>query len=162
MQQKSFSHSPQSSLLLPLTGEVGRGLLSPHFSLSEFTRSATAQRYCIDNRPPEHVVENLRQLCRNVLEPLRQYLHCPITVTSGYRAPLVNHLIGGVRNSQHQQGEAADIQVPRSLMPLAYMYIRDHLLYDQLIMERTWIHVSYRQGRCRHQEVVIGSNGNEN
>ena len=133
--------------------------LTEHFSLHEFTRSQTARRHAIPNEPTDEVVRNLRLLCEHVLEPLRQHLQVPVRITSGYRQPRVNHLVGGVRQSQHTLGQAADIQVTPSLMPQAYMYIRDHLPYDQLIMEPGWIHVSYRHRHCRHQEVIVGSNG---
>ena len=132
--------------------------LTPHFTLAEFTRSATAIRYGLQNQPPQEVIDRLRLLCLHVLEPLRQHLACPVTVTSGYRQPRLNALVGGAPASQHQRGEAADIRLPRHLMPHAYMFIRDHLPYDQLILEPSWIHVSYRHGHCRHQEVVVAPN----
>ena len=135
--------------------------LSNHFYLHEFTKSATAERYGLENRPSDEVIHNLRLLCQYVLEPLREQLCCPILITSGYRQPYVNQLVGGVRNSQHMRGEAADIVVPTPLRAQAYMYIRDCLPFDQLIMERNWIHVSYKHGHNRHQEVVILPN-NEN
>lgn len=129
--------------------------LSNHFFLHEFTKSATAARHGLENRPSDEVIHNLRLLCQNVLEPLRQQLHSPIVVTSGYRSPEVNQRVGGARKSQHIRGEAADIVLPTPLMAQAYMYIRDCLPFDQLIMERTWIHVSYKHGHNRHQEVII-------
>lgn len=132
--------------------------LTPHFTLTELTRSATARSHGLGNEPTPEVTDRLRQLCQYVLEPLRSHLGCPVTVTSGYRQPRVNALVGGTPRSQHQRGEAADIRVPRHLMPQAYMYIRDHLPYDQLILEPSWIHVSYRHGRCRRQEIVVGPN----
>ena len=45
--------------------------LSDNFNLSEFTKSQTALRNGIDNTPSEEVIENLRALCENVLQPLR-------------------------------------------------------------------------------------------
>ena len=129
--------------------------LTKHFQLSEFTRSATAQRRGLPNEPSDEVITNLRLLCEHVLEPLREHLGSPIHITSGYRQPAVNALVGGVRRSQHMLGQAADFKVELTLMPEAYMYIRDYLPYDQLIMEPGWIHVSYRHGHNRHQEVII-------
>ena len=147
--------------LLPFEGEAGRGPLSPHFTLSEFARSQTACLHGIPNVPTDEVIQNLRLLCEHVLEPLRQHLQVPVRITSGYRHPRVNRLVGGARQSQHQTGQAADFVVRKDLMPQAYMYIRDCLPFDQLIMERNWIHVSYKHGHNRHQEVVILPN-NEN
>ena len=41
--------------------------LSQNFKLSEFTRSETARRRKINNDAPESVIENLRNLCQNVV-----------------------------------------------------------------------------------------------
>ena len=94
--------------------------LSPHFTVGEFFRSGTAIRLGIDNNPDAHpgegistaeVVENLRALCTEVLEPLRRRVG-RVIVTSGYRCQELNKAVGGVWNSQHLKGEAADIFVP--------------------------------------------------
>ena len=68
--------------------------LSENFKLSEFTRSETARRRKINNDAPESVIENLRNLCQNVLQPLRDYVGEPITISSGYRCALVNSYVG--------------------------------------------------------------------
>ena len=68
--------------------------LSKNFMLSEFTRSETARRRKINNDAPEPVIENLRNLCQNVLQPLRDYVGEPITISSGYRCALVNSYVG--------------------------------------------------------------------
>ena len=68
--------------------------LSKNFMLSEFTRSETARRRKINNDAPESVIENLRNLCQNVLQPLRDYVGEPITISSGYRCALVNSYVG--------------------------------------------------------------------
>lgn len=85
--------------------------LSQHFNLHEFTRSGVAEARGIDNTPkPEHA-EALRLLCLHVLQPLREHLGRPITITSGYRSPALNEAVGGSKASQHSKGEAADIKV---------------------------------------------------
>ena len=83
--------------------------LSEHFSLSEFTKSITAERLGIDNKPGYEQVLAMRNLCREVLEPLRQHYGQPIRITSGYRCEELNSAVGGVRRSQHMLGEAADL-----------------------------------------------------
>ena len=113
-------------------------LLTEHFALEEFTRSETAERLGIDNTPSEAVVEHLRRLCVLVLEPLRQRFGKPIRINSGYRCPALNRAVGGVRNSRHLTGDAADIP----MKPGYLAYIRDHLPHRELINEGTWIHVS--------------------
>lgn len=115
--------------------------LTKHFCLSEFTRSATAIRYGINNQPSE----------QQVLEPLRRRFGV-IRITSGYRSPELNVRVGGVPNSQHTLGEAADIHTGgKETSEKMYQYIRTHLPYDQLILERRpgvyWLHVSFRSDR---------------
>ena len=83
--------------------------LTEHFTLAEFERSATAARLHIDNRVPAELVPNIRNLCEQVLEPLREHFQEAVYVTSGYRCPQLNSAVGGVANSQHMRGEAADI-----------------------------------------------------
>ena len=83
--------------------------LSTHFTLTELTRSATAQRLGMDNTPDAQTLNNLRALATNVLEPLRQLYGSPIRVTSGYRSPDLNAVVGGAPSSQHMRGQAADI-----------------------------------------------------
>ena len=83
--------------------------LTEHFTLEEFQRSAKAAELGIENRVPEGLVANLRHLCEEVLEPLREHFGEAVYVTSGYRCPQLNKAVGGVANSQHMRGEAADI-----------------------------------------------------
>ncbi len=137
--------------------------LSAHFTLREFTRSQTAERLGIDNTPPPEVVENLRVLCAEILEPLRIAVG-PITVTSGYRCPELNKRIGGSATGQHPLGQAADIECFRiSTRQLAEAVIRCNLRFDQLILEGAkdndpsagWVHVSYRKdGKNRGQVLT--------
>ena len=90
--------------------------LTQHFDLNEFTRSATAIANGIDNTldlakaDDRKVAENLQYLCQTVLEPLREHFGMPVVVSSGYRCKELNRVVGGVWNSQHLTGEAADIQ----------------------------------------------------
>ena len=138
-------------------------ILSEHFRLSEFTQSYMAKRLGIDNTPTLEVVSNLQQLCRHVLEPLRQYAHCPIIISSGYRCPPLNKAVGGVSKSQHLVGEAADIVLPSTAVGRQWLCWMMKQEFDQLIFERAssksatfWIHVSYRQDGCNRQQVIDG------
>ena len=67
--------------------------LSEHFKLSEFTKSITAERLGIDNKPGYEQVLAMRNLCREVLEPLRQHYGQPIRITSGYRCEELNRAV---------------------------------------------------------------------
>jgi len=84
-------------------------LLSKNFVLDEFVESSTASRLHIDNTPDFEVKINIVRLCKAILQPLRDALQCPIHVTSGYRCKALNAAVGGVPNSQHMYGLAADI-----------------------------------------------------
>ena len=133
--------------------------LTEHFTLSEFVRSDTATNRNIDNTPTPEVVENLRALCRNVLEPARLAFGSPIYITSGDRGQARNKAVGGNPTSQHLRGEAADLQV-RGMENLRklYMLIKDHGVFDQLLYESNkagarWIHVSYKQSGNRRQSI---------
>ena len=85
--------------------------LSPHFDLSEFTRSDTARVMKIDNVPNLQEIENLTNLCIHVLEPARQKTNAQIYITSGFRSLALNRAVGGVPSSQHCKGLAADLRV---------------------------------------------------
>lgn len=136
--------------------------LAEHFTLGEMVRSATARRLNIRNVPNETHVECLRALCQQVLEPLRRRFGV-IRITSGYRCPALNEAVGGVKNSQHMRGEAADIHcgsIDEARKMVVFM--RENLVFDQLLLERImgngccWIHVSYvveTERRCNRQMV---------
>lgn len=137
--------------------------LSPHFKLVEFTRSATAQARHIDNTPDEEQIKNLKFLCDNVLEPLREQFG-PIIIGSGFRCPALNTAVGGVKNSQHKSGEACDIHLPSIEVGKKYFeFLKKLPIFDQLIWERNnprsnhyWIHVSVkRSGKNRKQVIPL-------
>ena len=80
--------------------------LTPHFTLEELTKTKTG----LSNVPNVEQTNQLRLLCRDILEPLRHYGECaPIIVDSAFRSPVVNKSVGGVPTSQHLLGQAADI-----------------------------------------------------
>lgn len=150
-------------------------LLTPNFTLSEFTASDTARRRGIDNTPSAAVIANLTLLCRNLLQPFRDLVGRPLIVNSGYRCPALNAAVGGVKNSQHLTGQAADIHLPRlpltrpdgttarqSPAALGRQWIRQitaaRLPFDQIILEHNargsyWLHLSYSPTRNRRQII---------
>jgi|TARA_R100001224_G_scaffold109325_1_gene86623 hypothetical protein len=132
--------------------------LSPHFTLEEFTRSATARRLNIDNTPGDREVLAMIELCSRVLEPVRAHFGGkPVRVTSGYRSPALNKAVGSSWRSQHRKGEAVDFEIPGVSNYDVARWIRDNLEFDQLILENYirgdpnsgWVHVSYRADRAR-------------
>ncbi len=121
-----------------------------HFTIEELYASDTAKRLGIDNKPTTQKMINLVYLCAFVLEPLRVAMGRPIKISSGYRCEKLNKAVGGVYNSQHLKGQAADIDIQGDMAfgRKIFEYIRDHLPFDQLIWEHTasgtyWVHVSF-------------------
>ena len=80
-----------------------------HFTIQELTASATAERLAIDNTPPRAAQQMLTILVEQLLDPIRRRYGAPIIVTSGFRCPALNTAVGGVTNSHHIVGCAADI-----------------------------------------------------
>lgn len=133
--------------------------LTAHFCLEEFTQSATAAKHGICNEPPIEAISNLQNLCQQVLEPLREHYGKAIHISSGYRCKELNRRVGGVANSQHLKGEAADILLPSVALGREWFrWIRDHCNYDQLLLERNtagqyWIHVSCKRDLSQNRMV---------
>lgn len=127
-----------------------------YFTLKELVNSDTAKEKNIDNVPNfEHIV-NLYRLCDKVLEPSRKELGRPITVTSGYRSPELNKAVGGVSNSQHLTGCAADLKCT-NLVEL-FDILSENPEIDQLLFEDNgvtrWIHVSIpEQGKTPRRQI---------
>lgn len=134
-----------------------------HFTLSEFFRSSTAAKNGIKNEPSVDeratIVRNINLLVDNVLDPVRDMVNTPIIITSGYRCPQVNRLVGGVDNSQHMSGCAADFHIigfTPAMMHEVFLYIFNTLDFDQLIYYRhkNIIHISYVENCNRHEAFL--------
>lgn len=134
-----------------------------YFTIAELTRSATAQQYKIDNTPTPEIRAKLETLVTECLDPIRRIYGKPIIVSSGYRCPELNAKVGGVTDSQHTKGEAADI-VPASGGSLRGIFdaAMKHGRFDQLIVEirggNKWIHISYGP-RMRHRIMYYKFDG---
>ena len=127
-----------------------------YFSIKELTKSETATRLKIDNTPTAEVVDNLTALVDNVLDPLRELYGKPIHISSGYRCPRLNKAVGGVANSQHLTGQAADInQGSHEENRRLFIYLEEYCAFDQLLWENggAWIHVSFRKDGKNRQQV---------
>lgn len=119
--------------------------LSEHFKLSEFTKSNTARRYKVSNIPSDSHISNLKILCKFALEPIRKEYGLPIHVSSGYRCPRLNELVGGVPNSYHKLGCAADISgpdLPRLKECIGYLVAYGLLHLDEYIEYPSFVHVA--------------------
>ena len=125
-----------------------------YFTIKELTKTSTG----LDNVPSKDEQANLEYLVNNVLDKVREIYGKPIKVNSGYRSKLVNKKVGGASNSQHTKGEAVDITGGnKTENKMIYEIIKNLGKYDQLINEYdySWIHISYKNGNNRHQELSI-------
>lgn len=139
--------------------EAKRLKLSFNFTLWEFLYSDEAIKYGLMDKQlsiSEKEILNLKRLCENVLQPLRQELKLPIKINSGYRSIELNEKIGGQKNSEHLQGKAADIYIP-GRMDMAFSFIKNRCNYNQLINEHNlaWIHVSYDEFNNKKQILFL-------
>jgi uncharacterized protein YcbK (DUF882 family) len=110
--------------------------ISEHLELSELTRSESAKRNGLSNKPtPEHI-ENLKKLADRVFEPIRNYFCEPIRISSGYRSSGLNRLIGGSTTSQHSSGEAIDIDMDGTDITNKeiFYYIKNILYFVKFIL----------------------------
>ncbi len=135
--------------------------LTNNFTLEELIHSEIADRNHVQNDPDPDVVERLTDLCKYVLQPCRDRLDAVITVTSGFRSPVVNALAKGALDSQHIKGEAADMKCFSLGNKALYNALKEGGIYDQLIweygndQEPDWVHVSFRKEGNRKQELRI-------
>ena len=159
-----------------------------YFSIEELVKSASAERLAIDNTPPRSARRMLTILIEQLLDPIRRRYGAPIIVTSGYRCPALNTAVGGVANSHHIVGCAADIKAPL-LSPhggktptsisvssplggteggqnlalfhlIVQMQREGQIHFTQLIAEEgyRWLHISYVPGMLRNQVIDVNVN----
>lgn len=136
--------------------------LSPHFTLTEATKSQTALRLGIHNAAPPEVIPALGFTAERILEPVRRHFNRAIVPSSWFRSVPLNEALGGAGShqarlknpnsqpSQHMSGEAVDFEVPAVPNPVLAKWIRENIEFDQLILEfhdgkdpySGWVHCS--------------------
>lgn len=135
-----------------------------HFTFKEFTQSATAERLGIDNQPEHHneqdVYARIELLVAKLLDPLRDYVAEPIYVNSGYRSQELNKAVGGVHDSQHRKGQAADIRIGSitgRLLADLFWEIEERFDFDQMILykKQAFIHISYVSKLENRHELFV-------
>lgn len=141
--------------------------MAQYFTLWELVKSETAERRGISNFPSFAVVEHLRQLTEEILDPMREAWGGPLTVTSGYRCKALNKAVGGVSTSAHLEGWAADIRpadkrrTAKFILWAACWLEENRINYDQAIDEQVkgerWLHIALKSndGRQRRLNLVI-------
>ena len=120
------------------------GTISKNFSYREFEASEIATERGICNIIASFEVrDSIKALVLNVLQPLRDAWGKPLKINSGYRCPELNKVVGGVSNSQHTKGEAADVASDNPY-ELAKMAKELNLPFDQMILYPTFVHFSHK------------------
>ena len=143
--------------------------ISKHISYKEAVGSNYAKQKGIKNKPNEEQVENMKLLAKEVFEPLREWVGCPIRVNSMFRSLELNTALKGSKTSSHMKGEAMDItrmacgkENCKSNLDM-FHWIKDNLEFDQLIWEfgsePKWLHVSYNKDKNRKQVLVTKKRG---
>ncbi|MFK7939150.1 MAG: D-Ala-D-Ala carboxypeptidase family metallohydrolase [Roseovarius sp.] len=139
-------------------------MLSEHLDLFTMCQSETAERLGIHNMPHDSdVIENLKQLCLNVLNPAIVHFDLPLFVTSGYRCPLLNAEVGGLADSQHLFGQAADVMMGGIRNDQLAKWIIENTDFDEVILEKFdpncseygWVHASYNEGKNRNRVMTF-------
>jgi zinc D-Ala-D-Ala carboxypeptidase len=133
--------------------------LSKSFTLNELTKSQEATRLGIDNTPSEEHIENLKILCENILQPIRDFYGMPVSISSGYRSAALCEAVGSSSKSQHTKGQAADFEIFGITNKDLADWITTNLDYDQCILEfwnpnepnSGWVHCSYNSAGNRKQ-----------
>lgn len=122
-------------------------ILSRSYTLDDLIASDTARLNRVDNTPTKEVIDNLRNLAQSILQPIADEMSFRPYVTSGYRCPALNKLVGGVPTSQHVTGCAADLRCYTEIYANHLAECAKKTPYDQLILEQKgkikWIHVSW-------------------
>jgi len=144
--------------------------ISEHISYAEATKSITASNLGILNVPSESNIKRMQLLAENVFEPLRVYFGVKIAISSFYRCKELNKAVGGSSTSQHtaENGAAMDIDADIfggiSNIDI-FNYIKDNLIFDQLIAEfpdengnPQWVHCSYNENNNRHNILISKKN----
>ena len=119
-----------------------------YFKMKEFE--------CRDGCPmPASARENIEALVQAVLDPARERLGKPIYVNSGYRCPRHNAAVGGVPNSQHMRGEAADIRLAEIADNAEIVSaIKENGRWDQMIVYPTFVHVSWKRTGQNRKQII--------
>lgn len=118
--------------------------LTEHFTLEEATVTSHTD---LENYPSPTVLNTIQYVAGRMEEVRALLGNRGIRINSWYRSQEVNQRVGGAFNSQHLRGEAVDFVCPSYGTPYevaqALAADRDILLFDQLIYEHSWVHISF-------------------
>jgi uncharacterized protein YcbK (DUF882 family) len=136
---------------------IEKNMITENFSWEEIQASRIARERGIPNTPGTAERAAMERLVKELLQPLRDIYGKPIRISSGYRSAELNRLVGGVPNSQHVKGEAADCVIAGDIKELYYVLMESKLLFDQVIVyrKRNFMHISLRAERENRYRVMI-------
>jgi uncharacterized protein YcbK (DUF882 family) len=125
--------------------------LTNNFNKSEFDCKCGCEM-------PEEVFLEIQKLASQ-LQHIRNFVRKPIKINSAYRCKTHNKSIGGVSNSQHILGKAADIQVTDISPSEMYKTIdtlsnNGHILQGGLGKYNTFTHYDIRKTRSRWDKTI--------
>ena len=135
-----------------MNAQINNVRISPHFLLSEFLNLGKYPH----NIPTMQDVVNLTYGCHLLLEPARSEVG-PIIINSGFRNEDVNCQVGGVKNSQHLLGQAADIRPKEPVQfPKLVEFLKASPYTDQLLTGNGWLHISWTPFAESRHYVRVG------
>lgn len=141
------------------------GMESNFFSVAETFVSEKAEKLDIDNTPPDEVLPAI-QVTATRMDTIREFLETPIHVNSWYRCLKLNRLLGSKDTSRHVIGEAVDWTSPKFGTPteiaIALSVRMEDFQIDQLILEHTWVHTSFKSDKeaaPRHEIISLLADG---
>lgn len=140
--------------------------VSKDFSLVEATRSSKAIKLGIDNSLTPKLLEDVKWFASGVLQPIRDRIGIPFTVTSWYRSPALNKAVGGVPTSSHLSGTAIDFVLQGHTAAESWdaviTALKDlRIPFDQCICERNsktgarWVHLGAKKTNNRNQSFKL-------
>jgi zinc D-Ala-D-Ala carboxypeptidase len=142
--------------------------VSKYVSYFEVTHSNQAKALKIGNIPNAEQLGNLKLVCTNIYDKVREHFRKPIGISSAYRSYELNQRIGGSKSSQHMEGKAIDVDgdIHGGISNKdIFDYIKKNCTFDQLIWEfgsenaPSWVHVSWNKNGNRGQVLRAVKNG---
>lgn len=126
-----------------------------YFTLEELLKTS----YKIVNLPSWEVIEHLNELAQ-FLDQLRIAYGKPIYVSSGFRCPQLNTAVGGVQNSVHQKGWAADVYAKDMAGFISFIKSwAPGKAFDQIIIETSktsrWVHIGIRNNKGEQRRKLF-------
>jgi hypothetical protein len=135
-----------------------KAMLTPHFSFDELTVTSRRELEEKNRFEAAGFIDEIRETCAVLLEPIRAWAKRAVIITSGFRGPALNAAVGGADDSGHLYGVAADLVVSGVENEDVFDWIRgSELPYDQVILEPGWIHISRAKkgGRPRREALIF-------